>query len=183
MQIRVNFSALFSVLLTVFVVGCGSQEGARSALTGKVGAAGEVVVVCDEVIWNGEVGDSLRSIFDHPFPVLPQYEPWFKLVHLEPEAFDRFWKPHRNIVVLELADRVDTQAPQVSIYKEKYSRDQIYVTGVARRAADLAKALSDESEALIGVFHRAEVERYADLIALDENEVIRAELGRALNWS
>lgn len=177
MQIRVNFSALFSVLLTVFVVGCGSQEGARSALTGKVGAAGEVVVVCDEVIWNGEVGDSLRSIFDHPFPVLPQYEPWFKLVHLEPEAFDRFWKPHRNIVVLELADRVDTQAPQVSIYKEKYSRDQIYVTGAARRAADLAKALSDESEALIGVFHRAEVERYADLIALDENEVIRAELG------
>lgn len=133
MQIQAIFSVTLLALLTAFGVGCGSQEGARTALTGKVGASGEVVVVCDDVIWDGVVGDSLRSIFDRPFPVLPQYEPWFKLVHLEPEAFDRFWKPHRNIVVLELADRVDTQKAKVSIYKEKYSRDQIYVTEADHR--------------------------------------------------
>ena len=64
------------------------------------------------------MGDTLRAIFDQPLPVLPQYEPWFDLVHLEPESFDRFWKPHRNIIVLELADRVDTQTPEVKIFRK-----------------------------------------------------------------
>ena len=149
-------------------------------MTGKVGAAGEIVVVCDEAVWNGAVGDTLRSIFDQPFPVLPQYEPWFDLVHLEPEAFDRFWKPHRNIVVLELADRVDTQEATVKIFKEKYAREQLYVVGKARNANALAGALHERSQELLSAFHSIEVDRYAGLISLSQNEVIRDELGKRL---
>lgn len=149
-------------------------------MTGKVGAAGEIVVVCDEAVWNGAVGDTLRSIFDQPFPVLPQYEPWFDLVHLEPEAFDRFWKPHRNIVVLELADRVDTQEANVKIFKEKYAREQLYVVGKARNANALAGALHERSQELLSAFHSIEVDRYAGLISLSQNEVIRDELGKRL---
>ena len=85
MQIQASFRRVLLLLAAAAFWGCGSQEGARSALTGKVGAAGEIVVVCDEAVWNGAVGDTLRSIFDQPFPVLPQYEPWFDLVHLEPK--------------------------------------------------------------------------------------------------
>lgn len=176
MQIQASFKVLFAAVVLI-AMGCGSQEGARSALTGKVGAAGEIVVVCDPAVWEGEVGDTLRAIFDQPFPVLPQFEPWFDLVHLEPASFDRFWKPHRNIMVLELADRADTQTATVSIYREKYSREQIYVTGSARRSGDLALELADRATELLSVFHREEVSRYAGLIALDENEVMRAELG------
>jgi len=142
MQIQASFKVLFAAVVLI-ATGCGSQEGARSALTGKVGAAGEIVVVCDPAVWEGEIGDTLRAIFDQPFPVLPQFEPWFDLVHLEPASFDRFWKPHRNIMVLELADRADTQSATVSIYREKYSREQIYVTGSARRSGDLALELAD----------------------------------------
>jgi hypothetical protein len=170
---------LFLALL--FISGCGSQEGARYALPGKVGASGEIVVVCPEVVWSGEVGDTLRAIFGQPFPVLPQYEPWFDLVHLTPESFDRFWKPHRNIIDLDLADRVDTQSPSVSIYKEKYSRDQIYIKGAARTAEGLALALNDRGDEMRSILHRAEVERFGRLISLDENEVIKADLVEWMN--
>ena len=70
--------AIKTVLLLALVVisGCGSQEGARYALPGKVGASGEIVVVCENSVWLGAVGDTLRSVFGQPFPVLPQYEPW-----------------------------------------------------------------------------------------------------------
>jgi hypothetical protein len=180
MQIQASFRRVLLLLAAAAFWGCGSQEGARSALTGKVGAAGEIVVVCDEAVWNGAVGDTLRSIFDQPFPVLPQYEPWFDLVHLEPEAFDRFWKPHRNIVVLELADRVDTQEANVKIFKEKYAREQLYVVGKARNASALAGALHERSQELLSAFHSIEVDRYAGLISLSQNEVIRDELGKRL---
>ena len=127
---------------------CGSQEGALYALPGKVGASGEIVIVCENTVWSGAVGDTLRSIFGQPFPVLPQYEPWFDLVHLTPESFYRFWKPHRNIIDLELADRVDTQTAKVSIYREKYARNQIYIEGTARTSDALAKYLADRGEAV-----------------------------------
>lgn len=170
--------AIKTALLLVLVVisGCGSQEGARYALPGKVGASGEIVVVCENSVWLGAVGDTLRSVFGQPFPVLPQYEPWFDLVHLTPESFDRFWKPHRNIIDLEVADRVDTQSPNVSIYREKYSRHQIYIEGAARTSGDLAFALSDRGDEMRSILHRTEVDRFGQLMALDENEVIKAEL-------
>ena len=177
MQTPVSFKSVV-IALCVVLASCGSQEGARSALTGKVGAAGEIVVVCDETVWSGAAGDTLRAIFDQPFPVLPQYEPWFDLVHLEPESFDRFWKPHRNIIILELADRVDTQIPEIKIYKEKYAHEQLYVVGKARDAAGLATALDARGLELLSAFHRIEVDRYAGLIGLSENEVIRDELGQ-----
>lgn len=157
-------------------VGCGSQEGARSALPGKVGAAGEIVIVCENDVWEGEVGDTLRSIFDQPFPVLPQFEPWFDLVHLTPASFDRFWKPHRNIITLELADRVDTQTAQVAIYRDKYARHQIFVEGKARTMTGLAEALRERGLDMLSVFHRTEVDRFQGLIAMDQNEVIQSDL-------
>ncbi|MDA1336986.1 MAG: DUF4837 family protein [Bacteroidetes bacterium] len=169
-------STWFGLLSLLFFASCGSQEGARSPLTGKVGAAGEIVVVAEQSVWDGMIGDSLRAVFDAPFPVLPQYEPWFDLVHLEPESFDRFWKPHRNIIHIEIADRVDTQTPSVQFFKEKYSHDQIFVVAKAKSIEGLAMQISEQAQELISVFHRAEVERFADLIALDDQEVIRSEL-------
>ena len=177
MQTQANYSCIVFALGLLFA-SCGSQDGARSALTGKVGAAGEIVVVCDEGVWNGAPGDTLRAIFRQSFPVLPQYEPWFDLLHLDPESFDRFWKPHRNIIVLELADRADTQIPEVKILKEKYAREQLYVVGKAREPAALAEALYARSAELLSAFHHIEVERYRGLIALNANEVIRDELGQ-----
>jgi hypothetical protein len=180
MQIRARSKGLFvGALLGCVVVlfsGCGSQEGARYALPGKVGASGELVVVCSDAVWKSAAGDTLRSIYGQPFPVLPQYEPWFDLVHLKPDAFDRFWKPHRNILELEVADRVDTQTAQLNIYREKYSRHQIYMEGKARNASDLALAIADKGQDMLSVLHRAEVERFAALVRLDKNEVIQREL-------
>ena len=168
------------LLVLLVIGGCGSQEGARYALPGKVGASGEIVVVCENSVWSGAVGDTLRSIFGKAFPVLPQYEPWFDLVHLTPESFDRFWKPHRNIIDLELADRVDTQVPSVSIYREKYARNQIYIEGAARTSAGLALALAEREEEMRTILHRTEVESFGLLMALDENEVIKAELAERM---
>lgn len=159
----------------LFLASC-EGDGARVALPGKVGAAGELVVVATPEVWNGAAGDSLQALFNQPYPVLPQYEPLMDVVHLEPALFDRFWKPHRNILILEVADRVDTQVPSLVFYRNKYSRGQIYMVAKARTAEDLAEVVRERSGEMVSLLHAEEAIRFADIVALSPNEVIAREV-------
>ena len=151
-------------------------DGARAALPGKVGAAGEIVVVAEPGIWAGVAGDTLQAIMAQPYPVLPQYEPMMDVVHLEPEMFDRFWKPHRNILVLEVADRVDTQTPTLTFFKNKYSRGQVYMVAKARTEGELAEVVASRGGEMLSLLHTEEASRFADIVALSPNEVLAREV-------
>ena len=56
-------------------------------------------MVASESVWSRGVGAAVDSVFLRPVRVLPQYEPRFDIIRLDPEEFDRFWRPHRNLVV------------------------------------------------------------------------------------
>jgi hypothetical protein len=162
--------------LLLVLTGCDEGSGKGVALPGKVGPSGELVVVCSDTEWYGPVGKRIREIFEDPFPLLPQLEPSFDLHHLDREAFDRFWKPHRNVLVVDIGDRIDTQTPSVAIYRDKYANGQLYVHAKARSEDALAAALLARRAELFSVFSAEEVERYRKLIALDENEVAKREI-------
>jgi len=159
-----------------FAVASCAGDAARVALPGKVGAAGELVVVADVDVWNGAAGDTLQAVMAQPYPVLPQYEPLMDVVHLEPELFDRFWKPHRNILVLEVADRIDTQEPNFTFYRNKYSRGQVYMVAKARSAEALAEVVASRAGEMVSLLHAEEAKRFADIVALSPNEVIAREV-------
>ena len=94
------------------------------------------------------------------------------VVHLEPEMFDRFWKPHRNILVLELADRVDTQTPSLTFFRNKYSRGQVYMVAKARTEGELAEVVASRGGEMLSLLHAEEASRFADIVALSPNEVL-----------
>lgn len=166
------------VLLSI--AGCDEGAGKGVSLPGKVGPSGEVVVVCSETEWYGPVGKRIREIFEQPFPLLPQLEPSFDLQQLDREAFDRFWKPHRNVLVIDIGDRVDTQTPSVAIYRDKYANGQLYVHAKGRSEEALAAALQARSAELHSAFSAEEVSRYIRLISLDHNEVAQREIRELL---
>ena len=68
----------------LFLMASCAGDAARVALPGKVGAAGELVVVADVDVWNGPAGDTLQAVMGQPYPVLPQYEPLMdlSLIHI-----------------------------------------------------------------------------------------------------
>ena len=163
------------LIIVLALFSCGSQEGARSPLPSRVGTQGEVLVVCTDEIWAGAIGDSIRSILMKPYAVLPQmhtetYEPMFDLVHKNRFDFSKFWKPHRNIIDIEIADRVETQDPSVVFYKEKYSQGQIYILAKARTQKELAEKFSERANEMVSLLHDVEVKRttYVTKLALDE---------------
>ena len=168
-------TALLAGLMLLGTTSC-EGDGARVALPGKVGAAGELVVVAEPGIWAGVAGDTLQTIMAQPYPVLPQYEPMMDVVHLEPEMFDRFWKPHRNILVLEVADRVDTQTPSLTFFRNKYSRGQVYMVAKARTEDELAEVVASRGREMLSLLHAEEASRFADIVALSPNEVLAREV-------
>jgi len=172
-----KFIASWLTLALALVSFCACKgDGARVALPGKVGAAGELVVVATPEVWEGPAGDTLQALMGQPYPVLPQYEPLMDVVHLEPELFDRFWKPHRNILVMEVADRVDTQEPSLSFFRNKYSRGQIYMVAKARTAEALADVVLSRGNEMVSLLHAEEASRFADIVSLSPNEVVSREV-------
>lgn len=174
MQIQAHFNYL--IVLLMGLMACGSQEGARMPLPGKVGASGELIVVTDKHVWEGELGDTLRSIFGRAYAVLPQYEPEFDLVFLPRDEFDRFWKPHRNIIDIDLGDRIDTQDPSVEIYRDRFASGQLFVAGKGKNTSDLALEFHERRADLLSVFHREEVNRFGQLISLSTNDALSRDL-------
>ncbi|MAO46725.1 MAG: hypothetical protein CL823_06195 [Crocinitomicaceae bacterium] len=177
MSVR-NLSLTFICLV---LAGCWSQEGARAPLPGTVGPMGEVLVVCELPVWNGQAGDSLRVALQKPYPVLPQmhletYEPMFDLVHKTPPEFNKFWKPHRNIVFLEIADTEKTRTPSLEIYKQRYAMGQAYIEGKARTSQELAVLISERAHEMESYIHKREVERSAGISGLTTDEVIERNL-------
>ena len=170
------FLSWFVAALALVSMSACEGDGARVALPGKVGAAGELVVVAPPEVWAGPAGDTIQALMGQPYPVLPQYEPLMDVVHLEPALFDRFWKPHRNILVLEVADRVDTQEPSFTFYRNKYSRGQIYMVAKARTAEALSEVLLSRGGEMVSLLHAEEALRFADIVALSPNEVVAREV-------
>ena len=177
---KVNIKTILP-LISLLIAGCFSQEGARSPLPGCVGSQGEVLVVCENGVWDRAVGDSLRSVLNKPYAVLPQmhietYEPMFDLVHKDRQDFNKFWKPHRNIIDVEIVDRIDTQDPSVIFYKEKYANGQIYIVAKGRTELEVAEAISGRSEEILSLLHDVEVKRTTYVTSSSVDEVIQRQI-------
>lgn len=177
MRTRLFSSAM--LFIAVSLVAC-DNSGHESVLPGKVGPIGEVVVVLPKNHWDGEIVKALREFSERPYPVLPQLENSFDLALLDPIDFDRFWKPHRNIIFIDLADRIDTQSPAMSIFKNRYANDQIYAEVKGKTASDIARAIRERGEELATAIHRAEVRRAGAQAASFANEALTEELKTSL---
>lgn len=160
----------------------GGQAGAKgnraALLPGKVGPSGEVVMVVSETHWNLGIGAAVDSVFRRPVRVLPQYEPRFDVIRLDPEEFDRFWKPHRNLVVFDIADRIDTQEPSLKVVRARYAKGQIYAEVKGRTAEDVAELLlrPTEGEMLADVLEREEADRFEAVQRLDRNAALEEKV-------
>lgn len=87
----------------------GSREGlGRTDLYGNGSAYDEPIATAYDMV---------RAVMEAAMPGMPQYEPYFQLTHVTPQAFDDFLKPTRNILIVDINSERYTQT------KVKYSLD------------------------------------------------------------
>ena len=149
-------------ILFVFVLlllsGCNLLgDSGKSKVNGR---ANEVLVVCEQNIWNGPGGDSIRSIFNESVPGLPQIEPSFDIIHRTPVGFKGSYTSHRNILLVN----IDTNADNgMSVRHNLWADSQIVVQLFAKDNNDILTILGKDHEALSRLLIKAERARISEI--------------------
>jgi hypothetical protein len=91
-------------VFVISLIACKSDKQTSAASTGNIN---EIAIVISDVLWNGEVGDSLRKKFAAPVDGLTQEEPIFTLNQYNQKAFTGSLSKGRNIIVVEQGAKND----------------------------------------------------------------------------
>ncbi len=86
--------------------------GGSSVKTSQ-GAPYELIVVCEQRAWTGEVGDTLRAILTEPVPYLNQTEPRFDVLRVRAQDFSGMIADHRNILKVVIDPALEKAAAGV----------------------------------------------------------------------
>lgn len=173
---------LFLALFSLALLNSCFNEGSP-ALPGKVGPAGQVLVVCDPAMWSGPIEYVVDSLLTQSYPVLPRVEAQFDIELLDPREYDRFWKPHRNILFIEVADRLDTKDPSLKFYRNRHANGQVYMEAKGKTKEIVAETIKARGNELVSLLNTEEVGRIASLVKAYENESINAQLAERHGFS
>ncbi len=125
----------------LFFSACSEDmQRSMSPVPNAFGKLNEIVVIADERIWEGPIGDTLRYYYGASYPILPQPEPIFDLRHFTPEELDKdpIRKEFRNYLFISNLNEEDSPTTQLvsSDLKEerlqKAKNDPNYTSTVAR---------------------------------------------------
>ena len=109
------------------------------AISGK---AGEVVLVIEDNLFDGFVGDSIIMVLTREEIALPQSgmqgaEPMFDLVPIPPVSFTNVFKSHRNIIIARLNEELSQAA--IKVEHNYWARQQVLIRMEAPTKAELAE--------------------------------------------
>ena len=145
----------FLCALTVIVMAAATGCDAIDSLTARhqaqsQGKPYEVVVVCQPQQWDGEVGDTLRSILLKPVKVLNQQEPLFDVLRVTNQTFSRLARQHRNILKIEVDPAISdtlmgvqydlTAAPQIVLTLQAHD-DRLATAYLSNHREDILHVL------------------------------------------
>lgn len=144
---KIHFILLF---VSIFFISCQQQNTAPKKTNGKIN---NISVIIDDLLWNGEIGDSIRNKFASPVIGLPQEEPLFTINQYPVKLMEGFMTDNRNIIVIKKDTKEDFK-----IEKNKIATPQnvFYISGKA--ANDILCLIQTHSAEIIKIMHQTEIE-------------------------
>ena len=150
---------IFILPALVFIASCGDTSVTRT-LPNVTGKTGDVLVVMNKQMWDGSPG---QAIITHVSPMLislPQAEPSFSIMPVNPEGFRDIYVAHRN-VIQAIIDPGKSKA-EMTVERNKWAETQYVVTLTAPDTASLAQCIRENGEAIRRGINDAERERLTD---------------------
>ena len=149
--------ALFAALLAT-MTGCDAFNSlTKSRSQTSLGSPYELIVVCPQQEWTGELGDTLRAVFTAPIPYLNQTEPLFDILRVNERGFTDMVIKHRNILKV-VKDPALAEAGVTVQYNVK-AEPQIVLTLQGPNDKSLTAFLSSNRENIVHVLEKAERDR------------------------
>lgn len=162
-----------ATLIAAVTVGCDAFK-TMSKLKGSQGKPYEMIVVCDQPEWTGQIGDSLRAVFTAPVPYLNQDEPLFDVLRVLERGFTGMIADHRN--VLKVLVDPSIEKTEAIVQYDVTAQPQIVVTLQAPTDSAMVAYISENRESLVQVFEKAERDRAIESNKAYNNPGIEAAL-------
>ena len=158
------FRITVAALLVATMAGCDAFKTLGNSKKSAQGKPYELIVVCPQQEWEGEVGDTLRAIFTAPVPYLNQTEPIFDVLRVTERGFRDMIADHRNILKVIVDPSLTETATAVQY--DVTSQPQIVLTLQGPSDSTVVRYLSENRGDLVYVLEKAERDR-----AVKANEV------------
>lgn len=179
-----TFFCTAALLLGLLFSGCKAFHTLTDArLKNSQGAPYELIVVCTQPMWNGELGDTLRSVLQAPIPYLVEHEPMFNVIQFTPSNFKGMIAEHRNILKIVASEEIPTASTVVQY--DVTAAPQIVLTLQGPDQQALVRYVSDHRAELLRTIEAAERDRsirFAEKFEQQElGKLIREKFGIEMN--
>lgn len=152
--------SILPLLFMVFTTGCGKSGDSKASriLSNVTGSSGEVVVVTEKSLWDGDQGKRLRDVFEAATPALPQYEPMFNLLQVTPAGFGKLYQNHRNLLVISVDPEITE--PKVTFQTDTYAASQIMFKAVGPNSEAIVNEIVNKRQLILDKLVETERERW-----------------------
>ena len=152
---RVLFSA---ILLAIAIVAGGCRT--KSALPEKntMGKAYDVVVMCNDDVWRGELSYAVCDLLEERAPGLTRPEGYFNIVkQVEPARATEHDRRYSNILIFSI--NPTASQPTYSVAKNAYARPQTLITVTAPSVDSAIEFVNAATTTIRAEFEKAERNR------------------------
>tara|TARA_B100000524_G_scaffold133033_1_gene66199 strand:+ start:818 stop:1789 length:972 start_codon:yes stop_codon:yes gene_type:complete len=162
------------------IASCNESKYNTTYKPSSSGNINNLLVVVDDELWDGLVGDALRRNIGSEIYGLPQAEPYFELRQVSTDVFSGFVR--RNRIVLKIQT---SEISEVKYYKDPFATPQIVAVISAPDKSKIIELIRDKSEEVISTFRSVEFKEKQRRISksLYNSEGIRSLLGVDIKFS
>lgn len=125
----------------------------------SLGHPGQVVLVIESNLWEGETGREIRDHFNQPYPGINSREYQFDITQYNHDEFNNTIKTYRNIINIEFADNEKYNTPKVKIKEDVWAKNQLYIHVLAQNLEGLNKYIKENFDNIKDVLNSKEQER------------------------
>ncbi|MEO1030790.1 DUF4837 family protein [Winogradskyella sp.] len=172
---------LYALLFCVLVMACDNKkDGDKTTyLPASNGNLNSISVVIDNELWEGSVGESIRTVFAAPLNGLPVDEPMFKLRQIPPQVFDGFATRSRIVLKIEKGNL----EPTTKIANNAFAKPQTVAVIGGKTNKDIIEQLKESRDKIIDAFNKEEVKEKQRRINLSllKDEDMENQLGFTIN--
>lgn len=143
------------LLASIFLlISCNDEPDKKESriLSDSSGNINQLTVVIDNQLWEGEVGEAIRTNLAAPVDGLPQEEPLFSLSQIPPETFSGFVRNSRIFLKIE-----ENGNKGMDLITDEFSRPQTGIVVQGKNSAEIIDVINKQSDSIIKILKKTEL--------------------------
>lgn len=165
----------------IFFISCKNEKTSKNdrILSDSSGNINQLTVVVRKELWEGEVGEAIRTNLAAPVEGLPQEEPLFSLSQIPPETFTGFVRNTRIFLKIEEGGNKG-----MDIISDEFARPQTGIVVQGQNSEEIIDVINKQSDSIINILKQTELKEKQRRIkkSLRKDKSLQEKFGLNLNF-